>query len=319
MRICKKNLLGGAFAFALGINSLCLAEAPSVSVLAAPSMPKISSMPEGPSMPRISAPVIGSRFYTPGFVNTNVSNREGRTKSSENEKNSPREYSETAKNSKKQNSEAVSRALDYLSADDVSHLGSSGLFEGIYGLLGNDVEVSNKFSKNNANEVLLNSVMSELSELKEKTEKNSLALKNISLPVTKFGAENENLKFSPKILRFVVNGCNIKDTIRTVYFSKKEKDGSFLLTGDRKYLSDGKSRDETFYLLFKADGKCGASAGYFVEPQVVQDYRNEYSFLYQLSKKPALKAEKTGNLVSLKYVSDGGDWNMDFLLDIGGE
>ena len=114
-----------------------------------------------------------------------------------------------------------------------------------------------------------------------------------------------------------MNGYNLKDTIRTVYFSKKENDGSFLLTGDRKYTSDGKSRDETFYLLFKADGNCGTSSGYFVEPQVIQDYKNEYSFLYQLSQKPKLKAEKTGNLVSLKYVSDG--WNMDFLLDIGDE
>lgn len=279
-------------------------------------MPTLSNS-ESPAMPRISAPVLGTKFYTPGFVNTNISNKENKTDSSENEKKSAQKTAETAQKSKNQKQDAVSKALNYLSADDVSYLGINGLFDGIYGLLGNDVAVSNQFAKNNQNDILLNSVMAELSDLKEKTERNSQALKKSNLPVTNSGAASENSKFTPKILRFVVNGYSIKDTIRTVYFSKKENDGSFLLTGDRKYTSDGKSRDETFYLLFKADGNCGTSAGYFVEPQVIQDYKNEYSFLYQLTQKPKLKAEKTGNLVSLKYVSDG--WNMDFLLDIGDE
>ena len=279
-------------------------------------MPSLSNS-ESPAMPKISAPVLGTRFYTPGFVNTNISNKENKLNSSENEKTSTQKEEEKAKNVKTSGSDSVLKALNYLSADDVSYLGGNGLFGGIYGLLGNDVAVSNQFAKNNQNDVLLDSVMAELSELKEKTERNSQALKKSNLPVTNSGAAGENLKFKPKILRFLVNGYNLKDTIRTVYFSKKENDGSFLLTGDRKYTSDGKSRDETFYLLFKADGNCGTSAGYFVEPQVIQDYKNEYSFLYQLSQKPKLKAEKTGNLVSLKYVSDG--WNMDFLLDIGDE
>lgn len=279
-------------------------------------MPSLSNS-ESPAMPKISAPVLGTRFYTPGFVSTNISNKENKLNSSENEKTSTQKEEEKAKNVKTSGSDSVLKALNYLSADDVSYLGGNGLFGGIYGLLGNDVAVSNQFAKNNQNDVLLDSVMAELSELKEKTERNSQALKKSNLPVTNSGAAGENSKFNPKILRFLVNGYNLKDTIRTVYFSKKENDGSFLLTGDRKYTSDGKSRDETFYLLFKADGNCGTSAGYFVEPQVIQDYKNEYSFLYQLSQKPKLKAEKTGNLVSLKYVSDG--WNMDFLLDIGDE
>ncbi len=291
-------------------GAFCQMEMPSVS------MPTISGS-ESPVMPKISVPTLGARFYAPGTVRTNISNKENKSDSSENEKKSAVKTEETAKNLKNQNAQALSNALNYLSADDVSYLGSSGLFDGVYGLLGDDVTVSNKFSKNNQNDVLLNSIMAELSELKKKTEETSRALKKSNLPVTNSGSAGENSKFSPKILRFVVNGYNIKDTIRTVYFSKKENDGSFLLTGDRKYTSDGKSRDETFYLLFKADGNCGTSAGYFVEPQVIQDYKNEYSFLYQLTQKPKLKAEKTGNLVSLKYVSDG--WNLDFLLDIGNE
>ncbi len=310
LQICKSFLLKFAFFSVCCAGSFCQMAMPSIS------MPTLSDS-ESPAMPRISAPVLGTKFYTPGFVSTNISNKENKADSSENEKQSEQKEDETAKNTKTKDSDSLLKALNYLTADDVSYLGNSGLFGGIYGLLGNDVSVSNQFAKNNQNDVLLNSVMAELSELKEKTEENSQALKKSNLTVTNSGAPGENLKFSPKILRFVVNGYNLKDTIRTVYFSKKENDGSFLLTGDRKYTSDGKSRDETFYLLFKADGNCGTSAGYFVEPQVIQDYKNEYSFLYQLSQKPKLKAEKTGNLVSLKYISDG--WNMDFLLDIGNE
>ena len=119
----------------------------------------------------------------------------------------------------------------------------------------------------------------------------------------------------PAILRFVINGYNILDTCRTVYFSRQEQDGSFLLTADRRYISDNTVREETFYLLFKADGNCGASKGYDVQPAVVQDYQNDYSLVYQLAQKKNMKASKTGNLVVLRSTSP--DWNLDLLLDIG--
>lgn len=286
------------------------------SSLSMPEMPSVS-FPESPAMPKITAPTLGAKFYTPGTVGTNISDKKTSESSAgtQDSGNSAEEKNVAAKN-KSAGSANVANALSYLSADDIASLGSNGLFGGVYSLLGNDTAVANRYAANNSNDVLLQSILTQLEDIKAKTEENADAVKKISLPVTTSGAAgSEKKEFNPAILRFFVNGYNIKDTIRTTYFSKKEKDGSFLLTGDRKFTTDGKNRNETFYLLFKSDGNCGTSAGYFVEPQVVQDYKNEYSFLYQLTKKPELKAEKTGNLVSLKYISD--EWNMDLLLDIG--
>ncbi len=285
------------------------------------SMPSISS-PESPAMPKISAPTLGTKFYTPG-TQTNISNKTASETASAQTK-SAEKSSETSVSSETTKSSAATLStqniLNHLTASDIATLGSDGLFGGIYSLLGNESAISNQYASNNSNDVLLQSVLAELEELKQKTEQNTEAVKKISLPITTSGTQetqSKNHEFNPQILRFLVNGYNIKDTIRTTYFSKKENDGSFLLTGDRKFTTDGKNREETFYLLFKADGNCGTSAGYFVEPEVIQDYKNEYSFLYQLTQKPKLKAEKTGNLVSLKYVSD--TWNMDLLIDIGDE
>lgn len=284
-------------------------------------MPSISS-PESPAMPKISAPTLGTKFYTPG-TQTNISNKNASESVSAQTK-SAEKSSETSVSSETTKSSAATLStqniLNHLTASDIATLGSDGLFGGIYSLLGNESAISNQYASNNSNDVLLQSVLAELEELKQKTEQNTEAVKKISLPITTSGTQetqSKNHEFNPQILRFLVNGYNIKDTIRTTYFSKKENDGSFLLTGDRKFTTDGKNREETFYLLFKADGNCGTSAGYFVEPEVIQDYKNEYSFLYQLTQKPKLKAEKTGNLVSLKYVSD--TWNMDLLIDIGDE
>ena len=120
----------------------------------------------------------------------------------------------------------------------------------------------------------------------------------------------------PVILRFVINGYDILTSCKTVYFSRKETDGTFLLTADRKYLSDGKINSETFYFLFKADGRGGSEAGYNVVPQIMQAQENTNSLVYKLTKQNNLKAEKTGNLVSMRVNFEG--LTADLLLDIGG-
>lgn len=113
-----------------------------------------------------------------------------------------------------------------------------------------------------------------------------------------------------KIIRCTVNGYNLLETCRTIYSSAKAFDGSFLITGDRKYLSNYKTRSETFYFLLKKVN----SSTYDVAVSVIQDYDNEYSFLYQLKNKTSLTAKATGNLLSLKV--DELDWKFDMLIDI---
>ncbi len=209
-----------------------------------------------------------------------------------------------------------------LSASDLLSMDSSGLFSNIYGLLGpntNDI-----YSE--SSETLLNGIISSLEEIKQEQEK-------ISEKLTQENGANQNSQNSenqsdseiltykqngqknPSVLRFSINGLNILDTCRTVYFSKRENDGTFLLTGDRKYYASGKIFTETFYFLFKSDGNAGSNLGYNVQPAIIQNTENQNSFVYKLSQKKNLKAAKTGNLVTLHF-SDS-DLRTDLLLDIG--
>lgn len=242
-----------------------------------------------------------------------------------------------------------------LSAADISKLGQSGLLNGIYGLDGVDAYLTSKdafstFQKNGDNSVILKKILEDLETLKsqqaalqEKADKIKAAKNGINnakedsiqaanndsnnfmntaeksvkkdLEQSKEFYSSENGR--PTIIRFTINGYNILGTCKTVYFSNKENDGSFLLTADRKYISENKLREETFYLLFRSNGNGGSAAGYNVEPAIIQDYENTYSFIYQMAQRKDLKATKTGNLVSLRYSST--NWNMDLLLDIGND
>ena len=133
------------------------------------------------------------------------------------------------------------------------------------------------------------------------------------LNATKTDSENFK-KREPSILRFKINGYNIADSLTKVFFSDTEPDGSFLLTGDRRYFVNQQVRTETFYMLFKTIGSNGSTLTYRVQPTLVQDHKNENSYVYKLSGVKNLTAEKTGNLVVIHY--SGDSVNADLLLDI---
>lgn len=174
----------------------------------------------------------------------------------------------------------------------------------------------------NANKKVLENILTQLNELKAQVaaigngsaEKSdapvATSVNGASVRVRAMQSKNDNAQ----ILRFVVNGYDMKSSCRTVYFSERGADGTFLMTADRRYMSDNKSRTETFYLLFKSKGTADTGIEYDVIPSVIQDYENQYSFLYQLSQKQNLSAAKTGNLVTLRVTEP--NWNMDLLLDI---
>ena len=285
----------------------------SPSSLSMPEMPSLS-VSAGPAMPSISVPTIGSKFYTPKFQQEYKIEKPNPPVSVKSEISKDMDASAILKSvddgkTLLENQEIISVGSGKLSAMDILSMNSSGLFSNVYGLLEAGAEKSN--SKNSG--TLLNDIISELNGIKEQQEKSDKKLfdKNADEIV----AYNQNEQKGPAILRFFVDGHNILNTCKTVYFSQKEKDGSFLLTGDRRYIADNKSRSETFYFLFKSDGKGGAFMGYNVEPAVVQDYENKNSFLYRISEETALSASKTGNLVSLR--SKDSAVKIDLLLDIG--
>ena len=324
MQIYKRSVYAAVLQCLFTLFSLHSVNAQSSSdAPAMPAMPSLPAVSDAPSMPSISAPTIGSPFYRPGnnAYSQKKSASNSRTAQSSAQKNTAATQSETQKTdllsallSSESSSDLESSRL---TASDVTLLGQNGLLNGIYGLAGN----ASSYNSSSNTDILLTKILEQLNELKkeqdeklqsdetDKSGKNT-ASQNAALPYIQPDKSQR-----PAILRFVINGYNILDTCRTVYFSKQEQDGSFLLTADRRYISDNTVREETFYLLFKADGNCGASKGYDVQPAVVQDYQNDYSLVYQLAQKKNLKASKAGNLVSLR--STAPDWNLDLLLDIG--
>lgn len=116
------------------------------------------------------------------------------------------------------------------------------------------------------------------------------------------------------ILRFMVNGNDVRAMCRNVHISDMEKDGSFLLTGQRRYWVGNSGKIEAFYMMFKANES--EEGRYDVRCSVTQDEINPASFLYRLSMEMGLCATRCGNLVALR--DNGKDITADLLLDIGG-
>ena len=133
--------------------------------------------------------------------------------------------------------------------------------------------------------------------------------------LTNFQTDSQTFKKrQPSILRFKLNGYSMTESFTKVFFSEPETSGTFLLSADRRYFSGQKAKEETLYILFRAVSSTGTSIIYDVEPSVIQTEKNETSYIYKLSQIKNLRAEKTGNLVSLHSEENG--LKVDMLLDI---
>lgn len=299
------------------------------SVLSAEENPiTMPAMPAPPSieMPSVNTPTMGGSFYMPGKIYTGRKNlptapkaaapEEQHTKSAQPILPAAKANTENANKTFAQLSSAFG-GTDYLSAADIQSLGQNGLFSGVYGLLGGASGQSQTSSENT--NILLQNILTEIENLKKQLNSKNTGTADASVqpPINTTSSNSETTaSMRPVILRFVINGYDILTSCKTVYFSRKETDGTFLLTADRKYLTDGKINSETFYFLFKADGRGGSEAGYNVVPQIMQAQENTNSLVYKLTKQNNLKAEKTGNLVSMRVNFEG--LTADLLLDIGG-
>lgn len=265
------------------------------------------SMPEMPSMPTM--PTVGGEFYRPTTSTSSVlQNATSESLSSSTENLSTQSQNSKATISSSNSSDVLSSLLtnnSILSAYDITNLYDSGLF--------NDLSSLNTVNANSQNsEILLQQILQSLEELKNQ-QKTSTAVEKQNLQNTQTDSENFKQR-EPSVLRFKINGYDIKDSLSAVFFSEPEADGSFLLTGDRRYFTNQQRRTETFYLLFKTIKSTGSTTTFEVQSDIVQDFKNENSFVCKLVNKKNLTAEKTGNLVVLR-LSDN-DLNVDLLLDI---
>jgi protease II len=112
-----------------------------------------------------------------------------------------------------------------------------------------------------------------------------------------------------KILRFKINNYDLTKSFTTLFFSEKEKDGSFLLTGDRVYNLYGKQMSETFYMLFKNEN----GNNFEVAVALNQNDENQNSFLYKFAKDSPYKSQRTGNLFFIN--SNKNDLKIDILIE----
>jgi len=283
---------------------------------AMPSMPEISTSIEMPTISSVSFSNSSSfkgNFYVPDFQIAPLKTAEKQNSDNASVKNSNQNLTNTNSviSSAASNPKDIVSSLmgnDFLTANDISSLYNSGAFNNISNLSA----VKTSSNLDNSDRLLLQKILANLEELKAEQKKTAPAQKQ---ELINYQLDSENfVKRNPSILRFRINGYNIADSLTKVFFSEVEADGSFLVTGDRKYYVNQKQRTETFYILFKAVRSNGSVVTFDVQPSIVQDYKNENSFVYRFSKLKNLTAEKTGDLVVLHLSQN--DLNVDLLLDI---
>lgn len=216
-----------------------------------------------------------------------------------------------------------------LSAADISTLssllGSGNLFsaQGLGGLLSVPGTISGQpnaadLYTQNQTAVLLQAVIEKLDALQKTVDLQNSAKGSVAETDTKRAAKQDTQEKQDKqggrILRFVAGNYNILPSCTAVFISQPETDGSFLLTGDRKYRSEnsaaGKIYGETFYFLFKATGGGTFNAAFSLSQQP----ENPDSPLYALTRASFLQAVRTGNLVTMRVLAE--NVQTDLLLDI---
>lgn len=276
------------------------------------------TMPAMPSMPVTMHPTVGSGFYTPGsagfYSGSRIYNPSYTQPKKSESNNTPKEKKESTQ---KQNLDMLFQDLttpeapvlkqmkfgnqNAITASDLNSLNSMGILGSFSSVLGNSVFSTENYSSATSSEnqnAVLTKILNGLNDIKRQTVDSETSLK-------KAATFSTPSKQGSQILRFKIDGQNILSSCKDIYISDRESDGSFLVTGDRKYVSKGFSLDETFYILFKSNGSRDSTTTYEVQTDLSQNFENKDSLLYKLGLKDKLSASKTGNLVTLKSNSAG--------------
>lgn len=262
-------------------------------------------MPSAPTMPSISAPALGNGFYVPGsdgFYSGHKNVPAGtNSKTAASTETTAANPAATATNT--DSTDALSLLTNsagtissMLTAGDLSSLDSMGVLPSVGGLL-------NSTNKNASDTVMLRQILNELNELKQQV--NAVSTARGTTPATTAAVTDTKQTERSKLLRFVINGTDILGSLRSVYFSHPESDGTFLLTADRVYLNSSKTNTETFHLLFRATGTKNTGTVFTVSPAITQALDDKNSPVFKLAQINNLTASRTGNLVTLRNQQDG--------------
>lgn len=319
MQICKSKYVF----FILILFSLTYAFSKEDDSVGSMTFPSLSS-PEikSPSMPSIDSLQISDMPFT-----TKVEElKQSKKKSSVKNENTAQDKTYSGENNK-----SLVKNIPSLTAVDIASLGQTGLLQNLTGLDSSSIFGEKVYDVDT--DLVLQNLLSQIEDLKKKVDANEKKLndspktedKQNNPSVSSDSSAEKNVftksdstktqNILPKILRFKVNGYDILKTCQKIYISDIKEGENFLLTGDRKYMSNKKLCSETFYMLFKHSGHKDGQLTYKVEVMVNQDSENVYSFIYQLAQKNNLTAKQTGNLITLR--TSDADWKLDFLIDTG--
>ncbi|HBD67721.1 MAG TPA: hypothetical protein DC014_00425 [Treponema sp.] len=301
MRICKK------LAQTVSLASLCFV----------PLSGFAQSMPEMPSISMPEMPIITVGNTSVGANTSSQTKQNANSSSSTNTNTSSSNSSSASVTAKELQTLSQLGSLDTLSSLLGSGSSSNSLLSNLYG---------SNTQTNNTTNLLLTQILEELERLHEKENsqqntEDSATSTDTEIEIAPVPATTEQSPApsasvtKPRLLRFLVNGYNILNTCTNIYISSPEQDGTFLVSGDRRYNSDGKIRSETFHILFRTTGIENGLTSYSAASQVNQDYLNQYSFLYQMAQKQNLTATRTGNLVTLRTTDP--NWKLELLIDLG--
>lgn len=268
---------------------LCFSAACFAQSVQAPTPPEVPTV----SVPSVSAPTLSAPALSAPAFDAGAGTAQKQPQSNEQKK--AQNSSAAAASSK-----TVSPSLSAADISMLSNLFGSGNPLSL-NALGNTAaaNAASLSASQGETAALLQAVLEKLDTLQKTVEQKSAA------PSSPHEAANGG-----RILRFISGSYNILAGCTAVFISKPEGDGSFLLTGDRTYRTDGGTFSETFYMLFKsrADGM------FNVAVTVNQHTENSQSVLKNLEKCPVLTAAKTGNLVTMRTQTPNG--TIDLLLDI---
>lgn len=285
----------------------------AAALLAAPGICRAQNSFSGidsitsPEMPSVSAPEVTEGVFAPGFEFPAF-----RAGNQPEKKEAPSAAQQGSRTSAGHTGAEKKKDAALLTASDLSALDSLGLLNRAGILYGNSSEGILSSAREAAEtKQVLAEVLSKIEELKAASPAEPAAS---PAKQNQAAAEQAPARRHAKILRFSVNGYDILKTCRKIYISDVQQDGTFLVTGDRRYASDGKSRSETFHLLFKSSPQ-ESGGNYTAAAAVTQDYLNEYSFLYQLSQLQEISALRTGNFVTVR--TEKPDWKLELLIDLG--
>lgn len=257
-------------------------------------MPQVSA----PQMPQIQSPTLGSSFYQPAWNYTAPTT----APDTQEQKDSQSMQTKNDTALQIQNSPLLQMAdkvaLQGLSSSDIFALESNSLLS-VKSLL--------ERQKQDDNDTVLQNILKDLAQIKATLATDQKD--NITKPALYSQNKNRSL------LRFLVNGVDIQNSCKSVYFSKTPDEKRYFLTFDQNITINQKRLLQTAYFLFTLEPKIAPNTytvSIVTSPLLQEKTNTPLSFF---SKNTELIGYKTGHLLSVHYT--GRDFCCDILLDCG--